>query len=130
MRRWILILLITVFALASTSCVTYIAFWHRPRYAPAYCYDCHHRPRWVRVYTNCDYYVFRVVGDGYYYKRRNAKHADYVYKKYDRKIVRERQKEDREYREKYKKNRKSKDEAKHKKKHSPEEEGKKPRRGK
>ena len=126
MRRWVLILLITGFALASTGCVTYIAFWHRPRRAPAYCYDCHHHPRWVRVYTSCDYYVFRVVEGGYYYRPRNVKRVDYVLKKYDHKIVRERQREDKEYRKKHKKEKRAKESDKDKR--SPEEKGKKPRR--
>ena len=127
MRRWVLILLITGFALVSTGCVTYVAFWHRPSYTPDYCYDCHYRPRWVRVYTSCDYYDFRIVEGGYYYRPRNVKHKEYVLKRYDSKIIRERQKEDREYREKYKREKEAKEGGKDKR--SPKDEGKKPRRG-
>lgn len=97
MRRWILIVLITGFVLVSTGCVTYIAIWNRPHRTPAYCYDCHGHPGWVRVYTQCDYYTFKVADGGYHYKPRLIKHAKYDYRTYDKKVVRERQKIHAEY---------------------------------
>lgn len=52
---------------------------------PAYCYDCHHRPGWHRVYTRCGYYEIVVIHDGYKYRpRKHGKHQEYKFAKYDR----------------------------------------------
>ena len=115
MRKWLMIVLIAGFAFISTGCMTYIALWSRPRHTPAYCYDCHYRPGWVRVFIDCDYYVFRNAKGGYYYKPRNVKHAKYEHKKYDEKIVRKRQKEHAEELKKHKKSKEEKEKSSKKK---------------
>ena len=122
MKSWIIIILIAGFALTATGCVTYIAFWSAPRHTPAYCYDCHGHPGWVRVHTQCNYYAFKVVDGGYYYKPRKIKHAQYDYRTYNTKIVRERQKRHAEYIKEQKKDKKVKKEEKKSSE-------KKPRRG-
>ncbi len=91
MKKWVQILLIASFGLGSSGCVTYIALRHRPKATQAYCYDCHGHPGWIKVYTGCNHYKIKTAGDGYYYKPRNVKHVKYVYRTFNRKLVKERQ---------------------------------------
>ena len=71
------------------GCFTYVStgfgIFHGPRYhqPPAYCYDCHYRPAWTRVYVECRYYDFHFVDDGYWYRPKRGKDRIYVFKDYD-----------------------------------------------
>jgi hypothetical protein len=102
MNNTIKIALLATLALFASGCVTYVAFWGGHRATPAYCYDCHARPGWVRYYTQCDYYSFRVVDGGYYYRPRNARQAKFVYRTYEQKVVRDRQRDHDDYVRKHK----------------------------
>lgn len=115
MNNIIKIALVAGLALLASGCVTYVAFWGGHRATPAYCYDCHARPSWVRVYTQCDYYSFKVVDGGYYYRPRNARHDKFVYRTYEQKVVRERQRDHDDYVRKHKVEREKKEKREDKK---------------
>lgn len=99
MKNWAKIIAISSFGLAISGCTAYLGFNSRHGKSPEYCYDCHYQPRWVKDSANCGYYAFRVKDAGYYYRPRANRHAEFVFKAYDTKIVRERQKADYEYRQ-------------------------------
>ena len=85
-RKLILGILLVVLGIFVSGCVLYVGgIFGGPRYRhrhPRYCYDCHHRPHWERVYVSCEFYDFHFVERGYYYVPRHAPHRVYVFKKY------------------------------------------------
>lgn len=106
MKNLIKILAIAVVGFICSGCVTYIALSNRTHRTPAYCYDCHAYPGWVRIYTSCDYYVIKTSGHGYYYRPRHARHYRLVYRGYNQKVVRERQQKHLEFIDSHKDNKK------------------------
>jgi hypothetical protein len=109
----------------SAGCYTFLAFRSGYHYTPSYCYDCHVCPRWPRAYVSCNYYVFRLVDGGYYYRPRHSRYTDFSYRTYDKKIVRDRKREHDEYIRDNKRDAKTKVQEKDNRKSS----DKKPRRG-
>jgi hypothetical protein len=102
MKNWAKIIAISSFGLAISGCAAYAGYLginSRHGNSPEYCYDCHYQPRWVKDSATCGYYTFRVKETGYYYRPRSNKHAEFVFKAYDTKVVRERQRDDHEYRQ-------------------------------
>lgn len=93
---------LAVFGVALAGCGTFLVGKNRYAQAPEYCYDCHYQPRWMEAHSECSYYLIRAKDGGYYYKSRNVKNTEFLFRTYDVKIVRERQRNDYEYRQKQK----------------------------
>ncbi len=111
MKRALIIIMLAIGALIAAGC-SFIFVSRSHSHTPGYCYDCHPRPRWHKVYTRCDHYEIKVVHDGYRYRpHRRAKHQEFTFAKYDhsrdKEIRGKKQKELKEEREKVKKGKKS-----------------------
>ena len=94
-RNLIIVLGIVLVSIFISGCFTYVStgfgiFDHPHHRYPAYCYDCHPRPHWARVYVDCRFYEFNFDDDGYWYIPRHGAKKVYVFKEYDYRIDKER----------------------------------------
>lgn len=85
----VLAVVLTLSFVFVAGCFTYIStgfgIYRHPRYQrpPGYCYDCHYRPGWTKIYVECRYHDFYFLDDGYWYRPKRGKDRIYVFKDYD-----------------------------------------------